>query len=420
MGIKNSIINIYKSRNFKHGILYTIFSFFNSGINFILLLTLARYLTPAEYGSLNLFTTFVTLLSILISLCSASYVAVSFFQKSTETLKQVILTVFSISTVVLVILSVIAILLPSRLIFVIGIPQKDLLLGVMICYLQVYNLVNLDIWRLEERPVCYGMYSVSFAICNFILTFWFIIGMHQGWQGRVTAWIILATIYFLISIAVMLRRKYLVFNKLKINIIRETLLYSLPLIPHSASFWLKQGLDRYIVNYFYNQSVVGYFSFAMNLAAIITIVGTAFNATNSVYIYKKLAEGYSTVRSILNKQIKLMSYVFLCISVIVGLFAFILIHYFLEKYEISIQYIFPFCLGAFFQCIYLLWVNYLFYYKKTKELMHITLSTAILQMLLSIWLTRYSPMCTAWVSTTVILITMLLVKRKSKQVLSNG
>ncbi len=417
MNIRSNITQIAHSRNFRHGMLYTVFSFVNSGISFILLLILAKYLTPADYGSLNLFTTFVTLLNIVIALCTTSYITVSFFQKRREELQKIILIAFATTTAMLIIMASVLLLVPNFVEKSVGVPIEYLWLGLMICYFGIFNSVNLDIWRLEEKPVSYGIYSVSFAICNFILSFLLIVGLKYGWQGRVYAWFILGVIYFVVSIIFLIRRNYLVITFPSLELCKETFTYALPLLPHTASFWLKQGLDRYIINYYHDQATVGYFSFALNLAAIIGIIGTAFNATNSVYIYKKLSEGYDKVKGVLSKQTKLMTIAFLGVSISVGICAFCLIHFFLPRYEDSIQYIVPLCLGGFFQCVYLLWVNYLFYYKKTRVLMHITLSTAIIQVVLSIWLTPYSPLYTAVISMAITAITMYIVKINSIKLL---
>lgn len=415
VNIKTNLINITQSKNFKHGLLYTIFSFVNSGISFILLLILARYLTPSDYGYLNLFTTFVTLLSIIISLCTVSYVGVSFFQKDRESLKKVIMISLTTTTGMLMLSSVVLILFPSFIEKSVGVPIEYLWLGLMICYFQVFNNLNLDIWRLEEKPLNYGIYGVSFAVCNFILTFGLIVGLHYGWEGRVYAWSILAIIYFIISVVFLVKRRYLTFLLPSKSLIKETYLYALPLIPHTTSFWLKTGLDRYIINYFHEQAVVGYFSFAANLAAIITIVGSAFNSTNSVYIYKNLTDGYDKVKGRLTEQTKIMNVVFFVIAILVLIFAWGLIKLFIPQYYHSIPYLIPLCISGFFQCIYFLWVNYLFFYKKTRRLMSITISTAVLQIILSLWLTRYSAIYTAWISMGIVCLTMILVRYYSSK-----
>ena len=414
MKVKGYITGLIGSKNFKHGILYTVFSFFNNGIGFILLLILARYLTPEDYGYLNLFSTFISICGIVISLSTVSYIGICFFQRDGETLRKVILIALGTTTIMLTFLTGILILFPTFAEKYIGVPVRYLWLGLLICYFQVFNTLNLDIWRLEEKPIRYGIYGVSLAICNMILTLYMVIGLHMGWIGRVYAWLYLGTIYFAISLIFLIKRKYLIFKRPNLTLFKETYIYALPLIPHSLSFWLKQGLDRYILNFFYDQSVVGYFSFAMNLASVIMIIGTAFNSTNSVFMYKKLAEGYAKVRHVLSKMTGIMIWIFLFASVAVALFAVGLIRLCLYQYEGSIQYILPLCIGSYAQCIYLLSVNYLFFYKRTRQLMYITFSTAILQMLLSIWLTRFSPLYTAYISMSVNILTTYIVCYKSR------
>ena len=64
--------------------------------------------------------------------------------------------------------------------------------------------------------------------------------------------------------------------------------WGIPLIPHLATTWLRQGCDRYIINYHYELAEVGLFSFALNMANIIEMMGGSFNANNYVNIYKTL------------------------------------------------------------------------------------------------------------------------------------
>lgn len=68
------------------------------------------------------------------------------------------------------------------------------------------------------------------------------------------------------------------------------LLYGIPLIPHNAVAFIRQGLDRYIINANFSIEEVGLFSFAMNLANIIMTIGLGFNQTNSIEIYKVLGD----------------------------------------------------------------------------------------------------------------------------------
>lgn len=380
------------------------------------MLVLAKFLIPSDYGNLNLFNTFVTFINIVIALSTTSFVSISFFQKSREELRQVVLITLLTATIGLFVFTILVVLFFPQLEGLVGLNLKFLLIGLLISYFMVYNSINLDIWRLEENPVGYGIYSLSFAICNFIISIYLIVNLQLGWAGRAYAWLMVTIIYFIVSTIFLIKKKYVTITIPKLGLIKETFLYALPLIPHTCSFWLKQGVDRYIINYYYSQAAVGYFSFAMNLAAIIVVIGTAFNSTNSVFIFKNLNEGYETVKYKLRKQNTLVFFTFIAVTLLVCIGAYLLIVLFMENYIPSIRFLLPLCISGFFQCIYLLWVNYLFFYKKTLDLMKITFSSAVLQVVLSLWLTRYGIMYTACISMLITGLTALLVYLKAKRI----
>ena len=408
---------LHHNSNLKNGALYTLFSFLNNGINFVMILILAGYLLPDEYGSLNLFNTFVTLLSIVISLCTASYITVSFFQVSRRQLQQIIFLVILTATGVLATISGILAINPAFFHRGIGIGIEYLWAGLLICYSQVFVNMNLDIWRLEEKPVCYGLFSLSMTALNVLCTFYLIIALHCGWTGRIYAQLTTTLLFAVISVTTLVRRGYIRPVAITWNRYKETLLFALPLIPHIASFWIKQGLDRYIINDQHGTASVGIYSVAMNFASIMMIAGQAFNSSNSVYIYKQLANGYRQAKSSLEKQTRLMTWLFLAGTIATLCCARLIISTILPQYSGSIRYLIPLCGGAFFQCLYLLHVNYLFFYNRTRQLMYITLSTSLLQAALSLWLTRYDILYTAYISMGSYALTMLLIYSRAKQLL---
>lgn len=389
----------------RNGILFSFFSFLNNGISFFLLLIIAGFISPEGYGELNLFTTLIVLLSFLISLNTTGILSVDFFNLPKSEMAKMVNVVLFISTGMFLILFIFLLFFSSFLEIKIGLSSYYQLIALLICYFQVFSAVNLDFFRLEEKVIQYGIYSVSATVLNFVLTILFVVYWDADWEGRVYAQLGVCVCFFFISICLMVGKKYLcireTFNKLYL---KNALSFGVPLIPHSMSFWFRQGLDRYIINNFYSVSAVGIFSFSYNFANIIQTVGVAFNATNSVFIYKEISKG-AGARCILKKQTKIMLVFFLLFSLCIYLAASIFIPILLPKYTDSIKYLFPLCLSSFFQCMYLLFVNYLFFFKKTKKLMYITFSLSILHALLSLWLTQYSMMYTAYVG----LITNLLI-----------
>lgn len=382
----------------KKGALFTLFSFANNGISFLLLIILANYITPNEYGQLNLFNILISLLSIFISLSTIGYIPVSFFNKSHDEFKEVINTVLFTSTSLLVIICFILLIFNQSVEKWIGLSIQYQFTALLICYMQIYTSINLEIWRIEEKVISYGLYSLSSVFFNFVITLLLIIAYHKGWLGRVYAQFIVAFVFFILSTIIIIKRKYLTFKVPPKKIIIDTLKFGIPLIPHNISFWFRQGLDRNIINFFFTTTEVGIFSFAMNFANIINIVGNAFNATNSVFIYKQLSNKNEQNLKLLKKQERIMLLFFLGFSIITFVSVSLFIPIFLPQYKDATYLLPPLCFSAFFQCIYLLYVNYLFFYKKTRLLMYITFSLSLAQGVLSLFLTKYGIILTAYIS----------------------
>ncbi len=410
MNFKNIRTLICSNKLFRNGFLFSFFSFLNSGINFLLLIILAKFISSADYGVLNLFNISLTLIGIFISLNTTGLFSVEYFNYPQATISKIIGNTFFITSCVFLFLNITLLIFPSLYVKYTGIPLNFLFIGLAICYFQVFSNVLLDIWRLEEKVILYGVFSCITVFFNFLITLLLIIHYKFSWEGRVYAQIGVCVCSFVFSIVVLVRKKYLRKFSLDRKYIKELLAFGIPLIPHSISTWFRQGVDRYIINAYFPLAMVGVFSLSFNVANIIHIVGFAFNATNSVYIYKLLSENRENASSILLKQTWQMIYFFIGFTIIVITASHFFFPIFFPQYEVSLKYLFPLGISAMFQCIYYLFVNYLFYFKRTKWLMYITFSVSLCHLVLSLILTRYSVLYTAYITLfSNFLITLLVI-----------
>lgn len=374
----------------RNGSLFSFFSFLNSGIGFLLLIVLARFISPAGYGHLNLFNLVVTLFNYFVCLNTTGIIAVNFFRKSGSEFRRTVNSVFLLTCVCGMVLALITFLFRERIETWTGLSLSYQLTALSVCFFNVFTQVNLNIWRIEEKVLKYGVYSTTLVLSNFVLTLVFVILLHQNWVGRIHAQFLVGAVFFLASLFFLVKRKYLTKVMPRKADIKDCLSFGLPLIPHNMSFWIRQGLDRIFLNTYQSTTLVGLFSFSLNFANIIQLVADAFNATNSVYIYKNLAKNEVQVRQRLRRQTLWLIAFFLVFSVIVCVGAMVFIPTFFPEYSGCTVYLVYQCGGAFFQSLYLQFVNYLFYFKKTRVLMYITFSVSILHALSSLWLTRYS------------------------------
>ncbi len=389
---------VLHNKTIRDGGIFAFFSFLNQGLNFFLLIVLSWYILPASYGDLNLFYTSVSVVSFVICLCTSGIVSIKYFKVTREVLSKYI------NVVLITTLVVSAVLLASVSFFhpfiksVAGITLPMQMWCIYLCATAViYNLL-LDIYRLEEKSIKYGAFTVVSTLLNICASLFLVIVLNQDWYGRVEANVIASSFFLLIGVYLLIRKRYLTTAKPTKEIYKETLSYGVPLIPHSCNGFLRQGMDRYIINSHFTSSSVGLFSFAINFAFIIYSVGAAFNKSNSVYIFKSLSLGQDGVKAKLRKQTVYMLGFYLGFTLLLYVLCLLLIPFVFPKYQDSTVYLFPLCMSCFFQCVYLQFCNFLFYFKKTKELMYMTVGVSLVHLTLSLFLTRYSVLYTAYIS----------------------
>lgn len=396
--MNNIVHRILYNKNVQSGSIFAFFSFLNQGLNFFLLIILSRYIFPSSYGKLNLFYTTVSIVSYVICLCTSGIVSIKYFKVSRETLSKYISVVLNSTLTVSAILLLIVGIFSN---FVTNITNIQPMLQIICIYIcastVVYNLL-LDIYRLEEKSLKYGFLTTLSTIVNIVLSLLLVIGFNQDWIGRIEANLIAATIFLVMGLVNLINKGYIRRLSPTKAIYKETLLFGIPLIPHSINGFLRQGMDRYIINAHFATTAVGLFSFAINFAFIIYSVGAAFNKSNSVYIYKYLSQNDFSVREKLRKQTVLLLIFYAGVTLVVFSGCRLLIPILFPNYGESVIYLLPLCLSTFFQCVYLQFCNFLFYYKKTKELMFMTVGVSVIHLTLSLLLTRYSVLYTAYIS----------------------
>ena len=401
-----------------NGSLFSVFSFFNQGISFILLILLANYILPAEYGQLSLFNTIVTFMGYVIALSTQGYISISFFQNERKDFSKDFSAIMVIALTVFAFFSIIILTGRSYLPDLVKIDYHLLWIALLITFFHLMFNILLDYYRINEKVKIYGAFSCSFAIVNFVLTLFLVISCEMSWLGRVYAQMSTCLVGGLLAIAIFYKSKLITTEIRDVDRFKRIIFWGLPLIPHLAAMWIKQGGDRYIIDYFHQLDDVGLFSFALNLANIIVIIGISFNSSNSVSIYQILSDKtIEDKRSILKKQKSQILLIYAVASVAVMIGGTLFVPFALPKYSGSIPYFLILSVSGFFQCLYFLYCNFLFYYKKNKNIMYVTFGTSLLHLGLSLVFTRYSLIYTCCIYILIQFIIFILIKRQAMKVI---
>lgn len=418
MNISQIIKKIWRNKSLLNGALFSVFSFVNQGFSFLLLLILANYITPEEYGSLSLFSTTMMVMMYFMAMSTQGYLGISYFRESSVELKETFSCIFLTSICMCVLYSVIVLLGGEKLSDTLNLPQTIIFAGIAICFFTILSQVNLDYFRLQEKVKIYGILSCGNALLNFILSIIFVKTFLWGWQGRVWAQLVCFCAFGIFGLYCFIRRKS--FVRPNWSHWKKMLMWGIPLIPHLATDFLRQGCDRYIINSSHTLEDVGLFSFALTLANIISMIGYGFNQSNSVDIYKTLGDDNLTNQQKFDKVAKqrhLFAGFYMASAIVVFLICYFVMPIILPRYADSLQYFPILAIYGFLICVYLIYTNFLFFYKKTKKLMYITLGSSIVHLLLSLCLTRYSLYITASIYVLSELLIVLIVRIVAKKIL---
>ena len=416
--MSNFINKLKGNKTVVNGVFFSVFAFAGRGISFVLLVILASYIPPVDYGKLSLFNTVVMLLGFFMAFSTNGYFGISFFKDDKKTFHQDFSFIMMMLLLSVGLVAAVFCVFGNYLSSLAGVSYNLLWWALFIAFTSVPFSLYTDYYRLQEKVGMYGVLNLGNALLNAVFSILLVITFAQGWVGRVNTHIGVNLLFFIIAVVFFLKNGFFDF-RIEKDRMKMILFWGIPQIPHMATFWIRQGCDQYIINYNYTTQEVGLFSFALNLVGIITMVGAAFNSSNSVTIYQILSDKKEVnKKKLLHNNTRNIFVVYVFATLLIVLFSIIFVPMVLPKYISSIPLFLILSIYGFLVCICFLYCNYLFYYGKTVNIMYITFGSSLLHLSLSLLLTPISLYLTACVAIFSQLIIFLFYYFLSKKLIS--
>jgi O-antigen/teichoic acid export membrane protein len=152
--------------------------------------------------------------------------------------------------------------------------------------LQIISLLPSTLMRLQEKPILYSVSNMIRLLFTLIFTIYFIVYLNKKVEAIYEAQIIGIVIYFIILVKYILRNIEI---KFELEILREMLVFSFPLIFVEISSVVFTITSRYCLKFLGTLSDVGTFSLGFKIANSINVfvIGSAMLAIWPI-IYKKM------------------------------------------------------------------------------------------------------------------------------------
>jgi O-antigen/teichoic acid export membrane protein len=352
--------------------LYTFVGLFGAAINFFVMPALSHYLSPADYGLLSLFNTYITILIPLVSLSAYTLLNVDYFKEKD---KQVFASKFTSIQTIPFFTSIIL----SFFIWQFYKPLSDALelkdtgkgwglIMLLITFLTVYYEQFFQFLILQKKAFLFAAYTIIKVLFEVGLTFYFVIGKSYGWEGRIYSWLIATALFVTIGAVYFCKQGFLK-GDIKLKYIKEGILFGSPLILHGLGKFVVNQSDRIFIAKMVSISEAGIYSIGYTVGSLVMIGVNAYFSFYSPFLMERLSD----ITEEKKLQIVKMAYLYGVACVFVLILIIFLTPVFFKiliapNYYKGVNYVFWVALGYCFWGGYMLFSGFIFFFKKNKIL----------------------------------------------------
>lgn len=371
--------NLLKKKDFAEaGALYFIATLFNKGIGFVTVPIFSRILTTSDYGTVTTFNSWVSMISVFISLALYNAVRNSFVDMDDKERPHFLSTIITFTG--LVFLTVMGVCVVAT----VFVPRNINTALIFMCIIQSfgYALINDYSYYLMMRyrykfraalMVLPGLISVVLSI--FAILFILKDNLYLGRIVPTTA------VYGIFAIVVLMAVYSKTKPELNLDYLKYGLKIALPLVLHSIALQILSQSDRVMITSLRNAAETGVYSLVYNLSMIATVITTSLDGIWVPWFTGKLKE-----RKIREINVLAMDYVHLMTYAMVALILVgpeILKIFADQRYWEGMSIIPPIALANYMIFMYTMYVYIEHYYKKTVYITKNTLIAAGLNVILN-------------------------------------
>jgi len=372
----------------KNTTIYTIGKVLPQAANFILLPVYTNYLTPRDYGIVNSLQVFSSILLILFTLALDRAIYRLFFDYKTETEQKECLGTITVAIFIVASVSVLFTFISNNYVVLMYksinfYPYYALI--ILSTYFSVFSIVPLVYYQITEKASKFVILSVIQFIITTLCILWYLVVKQLGAEGMLEGMLI-ANIA-MIPIFLVITYKHITI-KIKTEILKDSLKYSLPIIPGLIGVWVVNLIDRVFIERYFNLQDVGIYSLGYKIAGLVLIISSALGtAYNPIFFKLANSADQDIAKRELYKYNKIFILLILLICFGISFFSKEIIYFlvnkkYFEAYKIipliSFSYIFSQIASIF---------SLMFYQnKKTSQLMLINLIGAGLNISLNFFL----------------------------------
>jgi len=187
---------------------YVFSSFFNQGVNILLLPLFTYYLTPFDYGILSLVNTTISVVSIFVMVGADGAIRRQFYKLKGNEFAQFFISSLFTCLISFIVISILIVATAWWLGSLTHVPIKWILLSPVISFTSVLPTILLGLYRVEQKATSYAVVSNLMTLANLGLAIWLIVGAGMNYEGRLYSILVVNLVFSAISVFVIKKNDY--------------------------------------------------------------------------------------------------------------------------------------------------------------------------------------------------------------------
>ncbi|QGU05142.1 lipopolysaccharide biosynthesis protein [Corynebacterium comes] len=271
----------------KNTVILAVGKFSSQLITFLMLPLYTAFLSPSEYGIVDVVITYVALLAPAITI----QMEMAVFRFLIEARENEIEKTRIISNSLQIVLAMLLLFFPGAIVVqsFVNVPYIWIILGIIA--MAVFSGLCLQIARGLGKNFNYAIASIVIGVMTAVSNFVLIVYLEMGASGLLLSMLLaysVSTVYLVLSLRLY---RYVSFGVSDKGLRKKLLKYAAPLVPNSIAWWVINAADRTIILLVLGLAANGIYAIASKFPLIYTAVfavfGLSWTESASVHINDK-------------------------------------------------------------------------------------------------------------------------------------
>ena len=357
---------------------FLICSFLQRGISFITTPIFTRLLSTAEYGEFNVFQSWLTILTVIVTLNLPWGVYPQGLVKFEESKDKFASSLQGLLLVLVCIWSLVYFVFHDAINSLLGMTTAKMVAMLIMmwtssvfCFWSAYERTD---FRYKDLVILTLLVSVLKPVLGIIL----VISQNDKVIARIWGLVVVELVCYAWLFVRQMRKGKAFFD---LSIWKYALAFNLTLVPHYLSQTILSGADRIMIERMVSSDKAGIYSLAYSLSLLMLVFNSSMEQAINPWIYKQIKEKrIGDIKTVVYPAIGIVA----VLNVLLMVFAPGIVRIFAPaSYYDAIWVIPPVSMSVFYMFLYDMFANFEFYYEKTKYMSIATVLGAAINIVLN-------------------------------------